>query len=226
LTSTRENLLFRLFKDYYKFFYIENQIALIEGRNYEIIYIFYDTLSTIRSKDTTSSQWMEKLNKLTQIVDDFVSCSFAMYPFLQKSDETFNPNKNIIIKSFNDNVSDIFDQFYITYSRVSTYKQSMIVEELLIEFNNFLSHFTRYILDQDLSSGVTHLYRGCLDGYKDIVLENTTMLLSDIDMRDKFIDLRVQECDNIGLKEENKLFILEIYKQITEDILSLYQCHE
>jgi len=169
---------------------------------------------------------MKKLNIVSKIVDDFISCSVSMYPFLIKNENNFTQDKDIIIKSFNDNISDMFDQFYITYSRVSEYYESIIVEELLIEFNNFLSHFVSYTINQDLPMGISHLYRGCLDGYKDIILKNNLILLSDTDMRDKFMALRIRECDNIGIKEEDKFFLLDEYKKITEDILTLYQCHE
>lgn len=227
MSDTRENLLKRVFKDYCRFFYYENQLALFEGRNFEVIYAFYDTLSTLRSKNTTSKDWMEKVNTLTNIVNDFVNCSNSIYPFLLQDENCCDLGdisySNISTK-FNDNVSDYFDKFYITYSLVMRYKEAFIIEELLIEFNNYMSHFVKYIVDDSISSGVSHLYRACLDGYKDIILENNIPLLSDTTLRDRFINLRVAECSRIGINENDKLSILEEYYQITTDILTLYNC--
>ena len=229
MSDTRENLLKRVFKDYCRFFYYENQLALFEGRNFEVIYTFYDTLSTLRSQDTTLKDWMEKVNTLTKIVNNFISCSNSIYPFLLQ-DENCCDLGNIsycnISTQFNDSVSDYFDRFYITYSLVMRYKEAFIIEELLIEFNNYMSHFVKYIVDDSISSGVSHLYRACLDGYKDIILENNIALLSDTILRDGFIKLRVDECSKIGIKEDKKLSILEEYHQISTDILTLYNCDE
>ena len=229
--AAREKLLGRFFKEYCKFFYYENQVALFEGRNYKLIYAFYSTLSTLRAKESTSKQWMGKLNGLSELVDDFIVCSKSMYPFLKKDTNCCEFTKDIkfdlIVDLFNKKTSDMFDEFYKAYTVVTIYKNVNIINEMLIEFNNYLSHFVKYIDDQTLATGTSHLYRGCLDGYKDILLENNILILSDTILRDRFIDLRIQECSTVGTKETDKLDILcgnNGYRQISEDILSMSNC--
>lgn len=232
MSSTRENLIYRVFKDYCRFFYYENQVALLEGRNYETIYAFYDTLSTLRAKESNLNDWMAKVNVLTEIVTSFIGCSKITYPFLLSDDENCcNFDKKDItyekvVDFFNTTSSYMFEEYYISYSLVSNYKESEIIEELLIEFNNYMSHFVKYITNQDVSSGISHLYRAYLDGYKDIILENIIILLSDIKMRDEFISLRVKECSKIGIKEQDKVEILNIYKEIAENIITVCRCDE
>jgi len=229
--ATREKLLGRFFEDYCKFFYYENQVALFEGRNYHLIYAFYATLSTLRSKDTTSMQWMEKVNALSELVDNFVVCTTTMYPFLKKDSNCCKfikeKDSDLIVSLFNEKSSCMFDEFYKTYSTVTAYKRAEIIEEMLIEFNNYLSHFVKYIDDQTVSTGQSHLYRGCLDGYKDIILEKNILLLADTKLRDRFINLRIKECSTIGISEKDKLDILtgaDGYRQISEDILTMSNC--
>ena len=228
MATTREKLLKRVFKDYLRFFYYENQVAFFEGRNFEIIYAFYDTLSTLRSRDTELKDWMEKVNLLSELVDDFITCSNMTYPFILQNKDNSSLEKiqyNEIIEKFNDASSEYFDRFYIAYTLMQNYKKVDLIEELLIEFNNYMSHFVSYILNDKLSNGISHLYRACLDGYKDIILENNVILLSNIELRNEFINLRIKECSNIGVNENNKLFILEEYQEIATNIVTLYNCN-
>jgi hypothetical protein len=231
MAHTREILLKDFFLEYSRFFIVENQIALIEGRNYYLIYAFFDTLSYIESKNMNLDTCKEKIKVLQESVKIFLSCSLTKYPYVKYIEEYSDISIEQIdfkevIKIFNNSVGNMFDNFYKTYSLVSNYKQVEIVEELLIEFNNFLSHFVKHIANQDLSSGISHLYRGCLDGYKDIILENNILLLSNTNERDKFINLRLLECDNIGKNEFDKMDILYDYQQISVNLLTTYICNE
>ena len=64
----------RFFESYQKFNFYENQVALIEGRNYLLIYAFYETLNYIRS-DKQESDVLEKIKLLEEGVDNFILCS-------------------------------------------------------------------------------------------------------------------------------------------------------
>jgi len=228
MAHTREILLKDYFAEYCKFFYIENQVALIEGRNFFLIYLFFDVLSDIENRSVDMDKCKEKVEVLKLSVDTFISCTYTKYPFVvQKFDNCDlleKLTKQDFIKKFNNSTTNIFQEFYIMYSNLSMYKDREIIEELLIEFNNYLSHFVKYMFDKNLSSGYFHLYRACLDGYKDIILENNIILISDNDAISKFITLRIEETDCIGNSEEDKLSILQKYREISENILTIYQC--
>ena len=233
MPHTREILLKDFFLEYCRFFIVENQVALIEGRNYYLIYAFFDTLSYIESKNVDLDKCKEKLEILKELVKEFLNCSLTRYPYIKYAKEhsnIYNSIKQIdfkkVIEAFNNSVKNMFDLFYETYSIVSKYKQVEIIEELLIEFNNFLSHFIRHLINSNLSSGISHLYRGCLDGYKDIILENNILLLSDTEQRDFFINLRIKESENIGKNEFSKIDILYDYKEISINLLTMHMCNE
>ena len=233
MAHTREILLKGFFLEYAKFFIVENQVALIEGRNYRLIYAFFDTLSYIELKNVRLNKCKEKLKIPKELVEMFLSCSLIRYPYIkyvEENSDIYNSIEQIdvkeIIKIFNNSVGNMFDLFYQTYCIVSNYKQVEIIEELLIEFNNFLSHFIRHLINSDLSSGISHLYRGCLDGYKDIILENNILLLSDTKQRDSFINLRIKESNNIGKNEFSKIDILYTYREISINLLTMCMCNE
>ena len=234
MAHTREILLKDFFLEYCRFFIVENQVALIEGRNYYLIYAFFDTLSYIESKNVGLDKCKEKLEILKELVKEFLNCSLTRYPYIKyatkEHSNIYNSIKQIdfkkVIEAFNNSVKNMFDLFYETYSIVSKYKQVEIIEELLIEFNNFLSHFIRHLVNSDLSSGISHLYRGCLDGYKDIILENNILLLSDTEQRDFFINLRIKESENIGKNEFSKIDIVYAYREISKNLLTMYMCNK
>jgi len=228
MAHIREILLKDYFIEYCKFFYIENQVALIEGRNFFLIYLFFDVLSDIENRFVDMDKCKEKVKILKLSVDTFISCTKMKYPFVVQKFDNCNLLKKLtnqnFIQKFNNSTNTIFQEFYIMYSNLSSYKDREIIEELLIEFNNYLSHFVKYMLDVNLPSGYSHLYRACLDGYKDIILENNIILISDKDAISKFITLRIEETDNIGNGEEDKLFVLQKYREISENLLTIHQC--
>jgi len=216
----------RYFSAYLKFSFYENQLALIEGRNYQLIYAFFDILCELKtSSSTTSTSIASSISLLEKGVESFIACSQQKYIFLKECDQKIDTKDETIIDKFNEDFSSIFDEFVIVYTQMIKYKDSLLIEELLIEFNNFLSHFIYFIKDNDCSSGKSHLFRGCLDGYKDIILENTIVLVSNKDLINRFITLRIDENKDIGkILNNNYENILNEYKEIAFKFITMLNC--
>jgi hypothetical protein len=223
---SNDNFLGRLFKAYCKFSFYENQVALIEGRNYILIYAFYESLVYIKSSSKSASDIARKLTLLEKGVEQFILCLKNKYDFLKdintKCEDVFEVlKKEHIIDKFN-SISELFDEFVESYMYISKFVDSHLNENMLIEFNNFLSYFLNHIKNDEYSVGLSHLYRGSLDGYKDIILNNKIILLSNISMRDDLVSLRIDEMNNVGklVSGSYDKAILQRYKTIaTADIM-------
>jgi hypothetical protein len=230
---SKNNLLCDLFKSYCKFLVIENQTALIEGRNYNVIYMFLINMSYILVKDGINFDEAEKsIQDTKSVVDDFIEVSQKKYDYIKiKNCCKYDDKLSMESFHFKQEEESIFEDFYKVYSIYSHYKKVVIVEELLIEFNNFLSHFAQHITDSNKSTGVSHLYRGCLDGHKDIIKENNKVLISKDypELIKDFIKLRIYETKDIG--NTNKIFsvvnkssnILRMYDDISNSIITILE---
>jgi len=64
MSHTREILLKDFFLEYCRFFIVENQVALIEGRNYYLIYAFFDTLVDIELTKLPEKELLEEVRNL------------------------------------------------------------------------------------------------------------------------------------------------------------------
>ena len=237
----KDKFLVRYFKAYQKFSFYENQLALIEGRNYLLIYAFFDTLVDIKSSyNVDSGDIAKSLTLLENGVNDFILCSKQKYRFIideyEKSKYNENDiinkynendiinkfNENDIINKFNEKASKLFDEFVIAYTNITKHKNTNIIEEPLIEFNNFLAHFLNHIKDEKCSVGESHLFRGCLDIYKDIILDNRLILLSNIDIINKFLKLRIEEAKRVGkVLNDSYIDILNNYKEIAVEFITI-----
>ena len=219
----KDKFLVRYFKAYQKFSFYENQLALIEGRNYLLIYAFFDTLVDIKSSyNVDSGDIAKSLTLLENGVNDFILCSKQKYRFIIDKYEKSEYNENDIINKFNEKASKLFDEFVIAYTNITKHKNTNIIEEPLIEFNNFLAHFLNHIKDEKCSVGESHLFRGCLDIYKDIILDNRLILLSNSDIINKFLELRIEEAKRVGkVLNDSYIDILNNYKEIAVEFITI-----
>ena len=219
----KDKFLVRYFKAYQKFSFYENQLALIEGRNYLLIYAFFDTLVDIKSSyNVNSGDIARSLTLLENGVNDFILCSKQKYCFIIDEYGKSKYNENDIINKFNEKASKLFDEFVIAYTNITKHKNTNIIEEPLIEFNNFLAHFLNHIKDEKCSVGESHLFRRCLDIYKDIILDNRLILLSNSDITNKFLKLRIKEAKRVGkVLNDSYIDILNNYKEIAVEFITI-----
>ena len=219
----KDRFLVRYFKAYQKFSFYENQLALIEGRNYLLIYAFFDTLVDIKSSyGVDGGDIARSLTLLESGVNEFVLCLKQKYCFIIDEYEGSKYDENDIADKFNTKASRLFDEFIIAYTNIIKHKNTNIIEEPLIEFNNFLAHFLNYIKDEKCSAGESHLFRGCLDIYKDIILDNSIILVSNSNMIDKFLKLRIEESKKVGkILNDSYIDVLNNYKEIAVEFITI-----
>ena len=188
-----------------------------------MIYAFFDTLVDIKSSyNVNSGDIARSLTLLENGVNDFILCSKQKYCFIIDEYEKSKYNENDIINKFNEKASKLFDEFVIAYTNITKHKNTNIIEEPLIEFNNFLAHFLNHIKDEKCSVGESHLFRRCLDIYKDIILDNRLILLSNSDITNKFLKLRIKEAKRVGkVLNDSYIDILNNYKEIAVEFITI-----
>jgi len=104
---------------------------------------------------------------------------------------------------------------------------AMYHKVLLIEINNFFSHILSYCNNtaqenNNIKRAIAHLYRGSLDGYKEIIKVHNIIVCASDGLKQSFFEIRAKEGSLIGeKKEENKCSIIEGYKNIANDILTI-----
>ena len=74
MAHIREILLKDYFIEYCKFFYIENQVALIEGRNFFLIYLFFDVLSDIGNSEEDKLFVLQKYREISENILTIYQC--------------------------------------------------------------------------------------------------------------------------------------------------------
>lgn len=226
-TEDADNLLKTYFNAYCKFSFYENQVALFEGRNYNVIWSFLHILIMMKTKDKTFQEVREQLHNLNKLVDVSIEEYKKNYATLCHMDNTLcqkiNAYKRDDIKKLaNAKIEKLFEDFFIAHRDAMENKENILIEEILIEFNNFLSHFNSYLKDNKLPSGRTHLFRGCLDGHKDIILENIDIIKEDTQLSKELMELRISEYKDIGKasSENNHTNTIRKYREVAQNIMT------
>lgn len=220
----KDRLLKRFFQLYRRFSFYENQVSFIEGRNYYLIFAFYDVLVNIKTKyNISAGEIARDLTDLEKGINIFIAECQNKYPFVVSYNENAEFNEKVIIEKFNSEVSDYFDEFVIAYNHLMNYKDGLLLEELLIEINNFLSHFVNFVTKDYFSSGKSHLCRGALDGYKEIIYNENKVLIAHADLIKDLVAIRINELQNIGnmTNENSCIDVIGSYKNIGITILQL-----
>ena len=101
--------------------------------------------------------------------------------------------------------------------------ESLMLEDMLIEFNNAMSHVLMASLNQNKESNAarakTHLYRGTLDGYKQVIVEHGSKISKTHNLRQEYKDIRLKETGFIGTGTDSKVEIAKLYEKFIEKIL-------
>jgi hypothetical protein len=133
-----------------------------------------------------------------------------------------------------------FKEFFISYDYLNSYynvEEEVLFKDLLIELNNALSHILTAIINcyessqsikevennldnENIKRAKSHLHRGALDGYKEIIRLNRDSVIKDKKLFDSYIIIREMESLKIGKDETKKNNIVEQYKALSIDIIN------
>lgn len=232
----------KYFSIYCKFFNSDIESSVISDRNFNIIEAFYISLMVLIEKDISIANTKEYLKNLEKVVN----IENEMYNNLKIYDcDTINKIDKL------QRISVMFEltiHSFIVYSEAyqityNAYTKSMSEEEvnhrlfqdLLIEFNNALSHLltaitsnNKKVVGKNTNRAKTHLLRGALDSYKELIGLNNDLVinssipyprLNNMTMYEYYLTLREMEAKSIG-SIENNIKIIEDYEKLCKAIIN------
>lgn len=237
--SDTSPLIARYFKVYCDFFNADLESAVLESRNFTIVDMFRTTLILMMSNNVPSLQVNKLLSVLEKAVNeereiysqiDVIQCKLY---FFENFDEIFKISSAYFLVFFH--AYDFLYSVFVGDDYDSNHDRKF--QDILVEFNNALSHLlvslSNYENEEVRISNIqranTHLYRGALDSYKEVinknrpVVENSSSLHTKLDnktFKDFYITLRTLEASKIGKSEEDKMFIIEKYKLLSWELVN------
>lgn len=211
----------RFIVNYCKFFNKDIEDSLLHGRNFEQILLFLSVLTIIIDEEIALSKKNEVLSELEKSVNAYTKSKSYAYVDCTKI-------RNIDVDATINEILPYFVKFIDSYEalyeviRPNENSVAIMLEDMLIEFNNALSHILMACLNVNKSANIvranTHLYRGTLDGYKEIIIERAEIIKRDSGLRKTYKDIRKREIDVIGDATGNKNDIAESYKDFIKSI--------
>lgn len=229
-----EELVKKFFKIYCKFFKADVYVSLLYGREYKTIYAFMKVYNdSVLDTNISGADSHEKLDELSDIVDEYIDNIKTNFSFFDEKEDYFDCECNFDnlgferLYAFMSNTTDIYEAFAKSYNQLSKYEDATMLHGLLIEYNNFLSHVIKYFCNENDSSNLdratAHLYRGAIDGYKEIIDDEKLLILPNGVLFSEFIEIRNDEVNLIGKKTSNdKIIIIDKYSTLCDGILSRY----
>lgn len=223
--TTKPLLISRYFRIYTLFLNIDVETAILEGRDFNIINLFRINLELLFEKNVE----IKKANQSLKALEELIKEERAIY----NSISIYNDNyfTYSLIRNGFKQCYEYFIEFFEAYEFVyNVFKgdEGRKFQDILVEFNNALSHLIAFAYNHNetnIKKAISHLYRGILDCYKeiihknyDIVKENDQIIkqLDDKTYLQYYIDLRKEEASNIGADEAiKKDNILKGYKQLS-----------
>lgn len=220
----RARLVACIAKIYCRYYRLENAIAYIDGRNYRLVLAFLKILVHTLDAQSESEfdQVKSKICDLDSAVTLFHQESEASYPkIVQMLSNTCDQEQceriNLVpFESFKDHYFHIA-RFHEAYVFCQHYFAAEILDAMLIEFNNYLSHLVAMLLG-DRDGGLGHLSRGALDGYKEILAENMPKITLNDELLKLYIKIRCLESSTIGKKisDSDRKEIVQNYRTLTK----------
>jgi len=223
--TTKPLLISRYFRIYTLFLNIDVETAILEGRDFNIINLFRINLELLFEKNVE----IKKANQSLKALEELIKEERAIYNSISiynNNDFTYS-----LIRNGFEECYEYFIEFFEAYEFVYNVfegDEGRKFQDILVEFNNALSHLIAFAYNHNetnIKKAISHLYRGILDCYKeiihknyDIVKENDQIIkqLDDKTYLQYYIDLRKEEASNIGADEAiKKDNILKGYKQLS-----------
>ncbi len=223
-----KELLKKYFNIYSDFFFIENQVSIIDGRTFDIIYIFFLELGRI-IKDPKKS----KIQELSISVNEYNEEMRTTYGTHAYRNFKISSNLNIFDTIFNDEFIKFLKNFYQSYDQISMYTNQHMNDVLLVEFNDMLAHILVALMNQNnnenfmrnVSNAKTHLYRASLDGYKEIIVEesyrdNDEYHNIPIDIKRELFVIRLKEIISIGSTISQRIKFINSYRSLAVKLMN------
>ncbi|NPA11074.1 MAG: hypothetical protein GXO62_02405 [Epsilonproteobacteria bacterium] len=193
---------------YGKFFNYDIYHSLIEGRNFTFIDFFRKILTAVFSnvKEENILKALNTLNK--EIPKSKINIIFTFHY------HTINAKGYAL-----NELEFYFVEFFNAYEALTkATKQKSKINNILVEFNNALSHIlfafeNTNTFKNNINKAKSHLYRGILDCYKEILTINPHIIKKN---QAKYIKLRKKEALNIGTNEDKKKEIIKEYKLLSK----------
>ena len=211
-------LLLTSFHLYSSFFENENKVSLLDRRDFKNIYYFKELFREILDEKYEQ----DKIIKLQQAIRRSVKIDY--YDHLKKSFgstiiseiksqkllEAYSADekiRNSVIDLFND-AEHSLSNFFKSYSILSNTISQIYLEELLIEFHNYLSHCVQAIINKEsfntnIQRANAHLHRAVLDAFKVIIHSNRNIIRENVDLLEEFNTIRGIELGLIGILEND-----------------------
>lgn len=239
--NLREFYLSYFFQTYCEFFNVENQISLIDGRAYTHIYSFmmlfndimtspkYDNIQiNLANKDAIDEE-LDKLDlmaieHLRSAISEYTTSILYTHKYLKQEVLNSAISCDLITEIINES-GQYFIDFASSYNKVFEETGSIYIIDMLIEFNNFLSHILKMLIscdkdDPNKKRGISHLHRGALDGYKYLIHKNAKNPNFITTLKEEFVNLRIKEMNGIGKIEKSKIKLVEDYSEFVSKLLS------
>jgi len=206
MSYLNSKVFYEFLKVYSKFFICDIYYSLIEGRNFTIIDFLRKTLTAIFSnaKEENILKALKKIEKEIPKSKIDITFTFHIHTLFSRGYKL-------------DELEFYFIEFFNAYEKlVENIKTETKINNILIEFNNALSHILFALentntFKSNINKAKSHLYRAILDCYKEILVENSYLVERN---QYQYIKTRKKEALNIGKNEDNKKEIIEEYKTL------------
>jgi hypothetical protein len=227
-------LITKYFKNYCIFFNTDLESAILDGRNFIIIDIFRISLSYIISNDIKAKDISDLVKDLQMMVKDEVDI-YSLINITKCDFYSVITIREVFVKSLS-----YFKDYFLAYDLLYDVfiaeggdefepLEDRKFQDILVEFNNALSHlltsFTHdknsLVVEANIDKANTHLYRGTLDAYKEIISKNSMVIennqhkkIENKTFKKFYIELRELEANNIGKTENEKRVLVKHYRAL------------
>lgn len=196
---------------YKKFLECDLESSLIDGRNFTIINMFFKILELLIDKNVSNEDVLKAIVIIEKMIEE------EKLKYLNISLKNLNISTSYSQREINSLV-EYFKKFIEAYSLlIEIINEKKKINDILVEFNNALSHILAVLANKQKSSNLqkakSHLHRGVLDCYKEIIQLNAKKIKNNKILYSEYLDIRKYEYSHIG-NSKNTTEIINKYFDI------------
>ena len=196
---------------YKKFLECDLESSLIDGRNFTIINMFFKILELLIDKNVSNEDVLKAIVIIEKMIEE------EKLKYLNISLKNLNISTSYSQREINSLV-EYFKKFIEAYSLlIEIINEKKKINDILVEFNNALSHILAVLANKQKSSNLqkakSHLHRGVLDCYKEIIQLNANKIKNNKILYSEYLDIRKYEYSHIG-NSKNTTEIINKYFDI------------
>lgn len=223
ISSQERGLILQKYLRYYCGFFVkDNLYSLLDGRSFDDILPFLNTLEAILDNKYNKDELEDFLTDIVQHMNFYEVELQSLFHETHTKCEDLDSNSQLSLalpNSFFDGSErkGILLAFFDAYNFANQHYKKEIIDSPLVEFNNFLSHALRTCVQDSVirnsERAYAHLYRSTLDIYKDFIVKFEDIINGDKTLVNQLIKIRHKEMGLIGQHETdtNKLETIEQY---------------